>query len=265
MKKLLLSLLVTLLLLFIIGLIWLKNSNNFKRDGKFDISVNDSPIEIIRDEYGIAYVLADSKPDVIRGQGFVMAQDRLFQVEFYRALIKGEAAQLVGTSMLDSDIKMRVLNLYGNAERHFQYLDDETKEVLTWYCEGFNEYLRVGVDEYPLELTLLDIEPQPLKPVDILSVTHFIGLFHSQNMEDEVLSLNLAASTKDASELLPLSINLDRTKPLPSDTIPTLANLSSRTHPFLARSLPDPLLPYPKLGSNNWAISGERSKSPICN
>jgi len=260
MKKLLLAFLLILLLLSTIGFFWIKNANNFKRDGKFEITVNESPIEIIRDENGIAYVIAENKPDAIRGQAFVTAQDRLFQIEFYRAIIKGEAAQIVGASMLESDIQMRVLNLYGNAEKSFQYLDNATKEVLTWYCEGFNEYLKVGVDEFPLELSLLGIKPEPLKPVDIISVTHFIGLFHSQNMEDEVLSLNLAAYMEDANELLPLSINLDRTKPLKSDTTTLTTKISSKQN-FLAKSLPNPLLPYPKLGSNNWAISGGKSQT----
>ena len=122
MKKVLLILLSILLLISIVGYFWLINSNNFKRDGKFDIAVNEKPIKIIRDENGIAYVLAENKADVIRGQGFVTAQDRLFQIEFYRAIIRGEAAKLVGSSMLQSDIKMRVLGLYSNAERNLQYL-----------------------------------------------------------------------------------------------------------------------------------------------
>jgi len=261
MKKRILIVLILLLAIAIAGFVWLKNSNNFKRDGSFEIAVNDAPIKIIRDEHGMAYVLAENKADAIRGQAFVMAQDRLFQIEFYRALIKGEAAQLVGTSMLQSDIKMRVLDLYGNAERNYQYLDASTKEVLNWYCEGFNAYLDVGQDEFPLELGLLGIEPQPLKPVDIVSVTHFIGLFHSQNMDDEILSLNLAASMDNASELLPLSINLDRTAPL-SFQKDSLARPDSGMKAEMAHvELDDPLLPYPALGSNNWAVSGKRSKS----
>lgn len=261
MKKLSLIALSILLLLSAIGFFWIKSANNFKRSGKFEISVNKSPIEIIRDENGIAYVLADNKPDVIRGQAFVTAQDRLFQIEFYRAIIKGEAAQLVGPAMLESDIKMRVLNLIGNAERSFQYLDEDTKEVLNWYCEGFNEYLKVGKDEFPLELSLLGIEPQPLKPIDIVAVTHFIGLFHSQNMEDEILSLNLSAFMENAEELLPLSINLDRTKPLSFDTTESLSYQATSKQTFDRPALPEPIIPYPKLGSNNWAISGDKSQS----
>jgi len=261
MKKRILVFIGLVLVLIIVGFVWITNSNNFKRDGTLEISVNEQPISIIRDEYGIAYIIAKNKADAIRGQAFVTAQDRLFQIEFYRALIKGEAASLVGSSMLQSDIKMRVLDLYGNAERSFEYLDDLTKQVLNWYCEGFNAYLEIGQDEYPLELSLLGIKPKPLKPLDIVSVTHFIGLFHSQNMDDEILSLNLAASMENASELLPLSVNLDRTKPLSFGEDSTAITDADFAKEVAYEELPNPLLPYPAFGSNNWAVSGKRSKS----
>ena len=217
MKKIVIYLFLILSVLIIGSIIYLQNANNFKREGSFQISTNEAPIRINRDENGVAYIFAENKADAIRGQGFVLAQDRLFQIEFYRALIKGEGAALVGKSMLQSDIKMRVLDLVGNAKRNYQYLDEYTKKVLDWYCEGFNEYLKVGKDEFPLELSLLDIQPAPLKPEEIISVTHFVGLFHSQNMEDEVLSLNLAARTSLAAKLLPLSINIDRSSALNYD------------------------------------------------
>jgi len=261
MKKRILLFTTFLVVLLLLGVVWIKNSNNFKQDGRFELSVNEHPIKIVRDEHGIAYVIAKTKADVFRGQGFVSAQDRLFPIEFYRAIIKGEASAIVGTSMLSSDIDMRVLNVYGNAKRQFQYLDEETKQVLRWYCEGFNEYLRVGQDEFPLELGLLGIEPKPLSPVDIVSVTHFVGLFHSQNLNDEILSLNLAAQMDEAFELLPLAVNLDRSKPLnfSLDSLPKLNPRPANRMAFLQK--PMPLLPYPKLGSNNWAIAGQKSKT----
>ncbi|UAM97834.1 penicillin acylase family protein [Polaribacter litorisediminis] len=260
MKKTLLYLAAIFLFLLISISIYVLNINNYQREGKITIALNDHPIKIHRDNNGIAYVIAQNKADAIRGQGFILAQDRLFQIEFYRALIKGEAASLVGSSMLQSDIKMRVLNLVGNAKRSYQYLDAETKKMLDWYCEGFNEYLKVGKDEFPVELSLLGIKPTPLTPQDIISVTHFVGLFHSQNLEDEVLSLNLAASMDKASELLPLSINLDRTKELKITTDSISLAFSSQTHK-LFHQLENPMVSYPKLGSNNWAISGKKSQS----
>lgn len=260
MKKIIITALVILAFIISGVLIYLSTANTFKKEGTFEISGNDGPIQIHRDDYGVAYIFAENKADLYRGQGFVMAQDRLFQVEFYRALIKGEGASIVGNSMLASDIKMRVLDIAGNAKRHYQFLDEKTKTTLDWYCEGFNAYLDVAEDEFPLELSLLDIQPQPLTPEEIVAVTHFVGLFHSQNMDDEILSLNLAAQTDLAQQLLPLSINLDRTQPLNFDT--DSITISSTVDEFSnAKSLPDPFLSYPKLGSNNWAISGEKSAS----
>ncbi len=260
MKKFTLYTIIILGLLLLGGWFWLSNINNFDRDGIFEISVNEQPIKINRDENGIAYVFAENKADVIRGQGFVVAQDRLFQVEFYRALIAGRLASLIGSSMVPSDIKMRVLDLVGNAKKSFPYLDTATKNFLTWHCEGYNEYLKVGKGEFPIELRLLDMEPTPIIPEDILAFTHFIGLFHSQNMADEILSLNLASSTAIASQLLPLNINLDRTKPL-NYSLDSLSIGLSEKIGIDWQPLIEPLLPYPKLGSNNWAIAGKKSKS----
>ena len=100
MKKIILYILLIVAIGIIGGVWYLSNSNNYKREGSFKISKNKHPIQIHRDENGITYVFAENKEDVIRGQAFVLAQDRLFQVEFYRALIRGEGASLVGNSML---------------------------------------------------------------------------------------------------------------------------------------------------------------------
>ena len=82
MKKRVVLFFSILVILLVIGSLWVKNSNNFKRDGTFEIAFNADPIKIIRDEHGIAYVIATGKADAIRGQAFVTAQDRLFQIEF---------------------------------------------------------------------------------------------------------------------------------------------------------------------------------------
>lgn len=260
MKKYLRYLLLLILLIVVISLIYISNINNYQRDGHFKISKNEKPIKIHRDEYGIAYIFGESKADVIRGQGFVNAQDRLFQIEFYRALVKGELAKLVGPSMLQSDIKMRVLNLKQNASKSYPFLNEATKNFLSWYCEGFNEYLQVGKDEFPIELNLLNIEPTPLTPLELVAVIHFVGLNHGRNMEDEILSLNLAARTKLAQDLLPLNVNPDRTKPLSFQIDSTLIGFSEKSNTPLPEVNPM-LFSIPKFGSNNWAISEKKSQS----
>ena len=86
----------------------------------------------------------------------------MFPFLYYKRLIKGELSNILGAKLLNSDIKMRVLNIVGNAKKNYQFLNQESKNLLSWYCEGFNEYLRVGKDEYPVELGMLGLEPEPL-------------------------------------------------------------------------------------------------------
>ena len=87
----------------------------------------------------------------------------------YAPLIKGELASIIGESMLQSDIKMRVLNLKQSGEDSWSYLDEATKKFLNCYCEGFNEYLRVAKDEFPVELNLLHLKPKVLNPEELVA------------------------------------------------------------------------------------------------
>jgi len=260
MKKITVFILIILSLLLLGFYVWLKSVNNYKINGQFEIAFNEKPVTINRDTNGIAYVFAENKADLIRGQGFVLAQDRLFQIEFYRAFIKGELAGILGESMLDSDIKMRVINIPENAQKSIEYLDKASIDFLQWYCEGFNEYLNVGKNEFPIELDLLGLEPKPLAPVDLVAVIHFIGYTQARNFEDEILSLNLAAGMQNAKELLPINNNPDRTKKLIYDSGILSIDLENRSATAI-KPIAKPLIPAPQLGSNNWAIASEKSKS----
>ena len=267
MKRLIVYFFSILLLLIIIASIYVLNINNFKREGSFKLSTNTAPIEIHRDAYGIPYVIAENKADVIRGQGFVTAQDRLFQIEYYRLLIKGTLAEVIGASMLPSDIKMRVLDLPQKAEKGYAYLDQDTKDFLKWYAEGFNEYIKVAKDEFPVELGLLGIEPSPITSLEILSVIHFIGFTHGQDMGDEILKLNLAARTDLGLDTFPLNLNPDRTKPINVQT-DSLTIGYSETLDIEPQKINSPLLAAPEFGSNNWAVSPNKSatgQAIVCN
>ena len=130
---------------FLIGLIFigltasyiiLVHSNSYQVDGQISIKALNEPVTIHRDQYGIPYVFAGNVADAIRAQGFVIAQDRILQIEMYRALIDGRLASIIGEAGLNSDIKMRVIGIRRNAERHLSFLSDESKSHLAWYAQG---------------------------------------------------------------------------------------------------------------------------------
>ena len=84
-----------------------------------------APVRVLRDGHGIPYIFAANTPDLIRAQGFVTAQDRLFQIEGYRAIATGRLAESVGAAGLPSDRQIRLLGLRRNAERHARLLSPQ--------------------------------------------------------------------------------------------------------------------------------------------
>ena len=241
------------------GAIYLSQVNRYQLDGEIAVDHFSEEVVIRRDGNGIPYVFAKNLPDLIRGQAFVVGQDRVFQVELYRKMIKGELAELIGEAGLDSDIQLRVMGLYQNAARHAAQLKAESRKFLEWYAEGYNAFLENCSDDFPIELSLLGITPQKISVADLMSVQHYIGFSHSQNYPDEVLALNLqeAVGPALAQQLLPLNINPDRIdKTLSFDMVPAPLpeGLSSRRAPSIA-----PIARVPKFGSNNWVVGSRRS------
>jgi penicillin amidase len=271
LKKILLGLLAILLLCSIGAYFYLNTVNNFQEDGEVSLSILEEPVTLKRDANGIPYLYAQSFEDLIRAQGYVMAKDRIFQVELYRALIKGEMATYLGENLIASDTKMKVLGLYDNAVRHAKLLDTDSRNYLSLYAEGYNVYLETKQDEFPVELGLLGLKPSPMKVEDMLSVQHYVGFTHSQNYEDEILTLNLAATLgkEKAMELFPLNINPDREIPVQEiwktgqQEVGQMIGQIESENPELA--IPVSL---PKMGSNNWVVAGNKStegKPILCN
>ena len=133
---------LAVLVLIITAYLVLVDMNNYQRDGELEIAVLENPVTVHRDKHGVPYIFAESIADAIRAQGFVVAQDRVFQMEMYRAIIEGRLASIVGDSAVNSDIKMRVLGIYKNAERHEELLDQQSKDYLNWYAQGYNEFIK---------------------------------------------------------------------------------------------------------------------------
>ena len=245
-----------------------RHLNSHQLDGSIQLPQLNAPVVVHRDELGIPYIFAQNIADAIRTQGFLVGQDRVFQVELYRAVIEGRLASLVGDTGLESDIKMRVIGLTDNAKRHYSFLDQTSRDFLQWYAEGYNAFLAERQHEFPIELGLLGIEPKPITPADLLSVQHYAGFVQGRNYEDEILILNLAKELgfEKLWEILPLNINPDRrgnveldgSASTQSQLRETLATIDLNV---LQQQAPS-RLPFsqPSLGSNNWVGGSSKSE-----
>ncbi len=266
MQKLFLGIASFLSIAIIGTYLYLTALNDYQRDGELSISALENLVTVHRDENGVPYIFADSISDAVRAQGFVTAQDRVFQIEMYRAIIEGRLASIVGESGLPSDIKMRVLGIHRNAERHAKFLDQQSKNYLEWYAEGYNAFIEDRQHEYPFELSLLEITPQRINIVDLLAVQHFAGFIQGRNYEDEILSLKLLKELGPdlAKDLAPLNINPDR-------TVPSIAQINGAIDHFRLNDSGqfnsimalDSQVALPASGSNNWLGGNSKSRNGL--
>lgn len=237
-----------------------------KVDGELALPGLTAKVRVLRDEHGIPYIFAANTPDLIRAQGFVTAQDRIFQMEGLRAVATGRLAESVGEAGLASDRQMRLLGLRRNAERHAKLLSPEARDFLLWYAEGMNAYISGHADDHPIELKLAGFTPRPWTLEDMVTVLHIGNWSQAANFKAELGMQKLIdkfGADKALRELLPVNVNPDR------KLQPVIVGSAAGAAPFGAQNIellagldqPTPLFSPLALGSNNWAIGKSRSAS----
>lgn len=154
------------------------------------VGLND-PVEIWRDKHGVPHIYARTKADMLRAQGYVHAQDRLWQMEQNRRIASGRLAEIFGEAALEADRFSRTVGFRRAAEAEFARLDEETKAALLWYCEGVNAYLAARRGRVAPELNVLRVEPEEWLPLDTLAYAKLMGWGLSVNWESELTRLRL--------------------------------------------------------------------------
>jgi penicillin amidase len=232
-------------------------------DGELNVTGLSAPVEVFRDEFGIPYIFADNLPDLITAQGFIMAQHRLAQIVPLKRMMNGRLAEIIGEAGLTSDVTMRTLGIRQNAERHLTYLSAESRQFLQYYVDGVNAYIQTRQDEFPVELALMGLEPELWKPIDIVTIMHFISYSHSVNYKTELIAqelINRLGVTR-ATELFPVNISPDRSVKPRIDAGLSAQNTAMETPLSIKLTIAENLPGLPQLGSNNWAVGKQKSAS----
>ena len=239
---------------------YLQQANDFQVSGQMNFDGLDQDVDIRRDDYGVAYILAKTDDDLWRAQGFVTAQHRLFQMTTYFTMARSEMSSVLGESLLPLDKRMVAMGLRANARKHLAMLNEPDRHVLNLYLEGVNAYIELYQHEHPLELSLGLFKSRRWELLDLVSIIHFGGFIHSTNMSAELLTSELVSILGPdlAAQILPLSRNPDRTRQeFMSATLDSDAPTSGLK---LTSSLTSPVSAWiPRLGSNNWAVNPSRS------
>ncbi len=127
------------------------------------------PVSIIRDRWGIPHAKAGSAADAFFAQGFVHAQDRLWQMEYDRRRAAGRWAELVGQAGVAQDMLMRRFGLYESSRRDYERLGAASRAMFDAYTAGVNAFVGQA-SSLPREFALLGLAPEPWQPWDGMAV-----------------------------------------------------------------------------------------------
>jgi len=213
-------------------------------------------VKIERDEHGVPHIHAGSEADLFFGQGYIQAFDRGLQMLLTRILCQGRAGECLDSSdeLLGIDIFFRKMNWGGDAGQEVSRISMLDREILQAYCEGINACFKSRI---PWELKLLGYKFERWKPEDSIMLSRMIGYISLAQSQAEIERFIVEMIQKDVErekleELFPgklggLDIDLLKKVSLGERIVPA-ALLWKNAVPLV-------------LASNNWVISGEKTRS----
>src|SRR6516162_5091747 len=275
----LLALLVTLVLILYGWGYWRVRWCLPQVEGSVRLAGLRAPVDVLRDAHGVPHLRAESLEDLLCAQGYVTAQDRLFQMDLSRRLAEGELAEIVGEGALKLDIEARTLGIPKVLERAAAEADEQSRKLMNAYVRGVNTYISTHTTSLPVEFAILHYQPRPWRVVDSIAVG--LNMFKSLSttwQEDLVRERILAKVGSDLyADLFPDHSPLDRPVAEPhggEDSLLEAVALAPSSRPRaeeLERQEPtpplDPILgalastsetPAFALGSNNWVMNGRQ-------
>ncbi len=243
---------------------------------------------ITRDHLGIAHINAQNDHDLLFLQGYVAAQDRLFQMDEFRRLGSGTLAELLGDAVLAQDVEMRTIGLRRAAEGSLPVQSPRVQMALQAYADGVNAFAQSH--PLPPEYAALELTQfQPWTPIDSLVAAKLIALQRSFDLGDIQATVTLvtyqqagqalgfdgtALYFEDLFRVAPFdaTVTLTDAQPSPAATVvrrnavPVALTASSTATLKLAREYLDKIKDMPVVrelldrdkhaGSNEWAVDG---------
>jgi penicillin G amidase len=266
------------------GAAWLRHAMQAslpQLDGELRVSGLTAPVEVRRDAHGVPHIQAANLDDLLFAQGFVTAQDRLWEMDMARRMAAGDAAEILGPSLVDHDRLQRYLLMRPTAERMAAQLSARDRQYFEDYARGVNAYIALHEDDLPAEFRLLHYTPRPWQTVDSiligLSMVQMLDEHWQDKLTREAVTDRLGPTL--AADLYPTGSWRDHppvsSQPpitAPDQVIPQIPLDSSQSR--LQNPLPEvrdllhlrsisaePVCRGCTPGSNEWVVSGAHTAS----
>lgn len=258
-------------------------------DGTITLDGLESEVNVLRDEYGVPHIYAENENDLYFAQGYVHAQDRFWQMEFWRHVGQGRLSEIVGSSLVETDAFIRTVGWNRMAREHLEYYEEEAPElmaIIEAYSAGVNAYLDQNRDKISLNQTILNQvqepwEIEPWEPIDTLSWGVVMAWDLGGNWESELTraKLNRELGQATTATLLPAYPYDERPVIAPTgllenrDELPDVEEQDAEESGVDWTRVSTSLIGRPPqlalargsdaIGSNSWVVSGEHTASGL--
>ncbi len=214
-------------------------------------------VEVVRDRHGIPHVFASDERDLFFGYGYAMAQDRLWQLDYYRRRGMGRLSEILGEEALEYDRLVRTVGINRIAARQAAGLPESTLGLLDAFSSGINAVMESSRGLLPIEFDLLDYRPEPWSPVDTVAILAEMRWYLTGRMP--VIFLPELAKRYLADEDLYrafLTPEAGDESIVPPGSYPSAGSGSEPVGEVIGD-------PDDWQGSNNWVAAGALSKSGL--
>ena len=242
-------------------------------DGQLSLAGLSASVTVLRDAHGVPTIQASTFEDLFFAQGYVTAQDRLWQMDGMRRFAGGELSEILGADTLKHDQEQRILGLRAAAKKSLAMASPRDRSFLEAYARGVNAYINSHLSHLPLEFRILRYSPRPWTPEDSLVIANQMvkdlnyHYFYDALARETILAKLGPELTADLyvnrswHDRPPTVMREDLSQPENNNASPddeddedapdnavTKASPHSNGIPFT--------VPLPVNGSNNWVVSG---------
>ena len=173
-------------------------------DGTLKVPGLKDDVKVIRDSNGIPHIYAKNVDDLFFAQGFVQAQDRLFQIDLWRRSAQGRLSEILGRDFVERDRLARLMHYRGDMNVEWKSYAPDTAQIVEHFVKGINAWVTIARKNLPIEFTYAGYEPELWTPEDVLSRAE--GFTMGGNAVGEAFRARLTAlvGPQRALQLLPV-------------------------------------------------------------
>ena len=260
-----------------------------KTDTALTIPGLQAEVNVYRDESGIPHIYAQNEHDLFLAQGYVHAQDRFWQMEFWRHVSLGRISEIAGSATVDSDVFIRTMGWNRIAQESLDYYESESPEmmaIMEAYSEGVNAYIAEQGDNLSLNYTILGLvndkwEIEPWEPLHTIAWAVVMADDLGGNWRSEIQRANLIKELGEGTtaNLLPFYPYDSRPVMVPTDAM-DIEFTDEETDAMIQQMQAvnwnnvntNIVGSYPEngflgggdyVGSNSWVISGEHTDTGL--